>query len=159
MHSSSPSTATVWLRRVAAFCVAWLFAAAWGTLVQTQFNLAALTGLGLAVPLQMRAVTTLQDLAGFGPVYAAIVLTGWLPAWAAAAWLASKQPAWRTGLYALAAGVGLVVAVRVVDAAAPMPVLIYATRTWVGLLAMAFGSVLGGALFAWLSRRWAGRLV
>ena len=149
--SGSLSTAALWRRRLAAFGIALMFAAVWGTLVQTQFNLAALAELGLAIPLQARALTSLQDLAGFGPVYAGIVLAAWLPAFAVAAWLARRQPAWRMGLYALAAGVGLVVAVRVVDAVAPMPVLIYATRTWGGLLAMALGSVLGGALFAALT--------
>ncbi len=33
-----------------------------------------------------------------------------------------------------------------------MPVLIYATRTLEGLLAMAVGGLLGGLLFIWLAR-------
>jgi len=148
-----PPAPVAWPRRLAAFGLALLFATVWGTLVQTQFNLAAVTGLGVEIPLPTRALTAAQDLAGFGPVYAGIVLAGWLPAFAVAAWLSARRPAWRTALYALAATAGLVAAVRMVDAVAPMPVLIYATRTWVGLGCMAIGSGLGGALFAAWSRQ------
>lgn len=147
-----PQEPVTWRLRLLAFGLALLFAAAWGTLVQTQFNLAALAELGLTIAPTTRMLTSAQDLAGFGPIYAGIVLAGWLPAFAVAAWLSRRWPAGRTALYALAATAGLVAAVRVVDAVAPMPVLIYATRTWVGLACMAIGSGLGGALFAAWSR-------
>ena len=70
--------------------------------------------------------------------------------------LASPSSRRRTLLYALAAGLGLVVAIRITDAVAPMPVLIDATRGLVGLLAMAAGSALGGGLFAHWTRMRAG---
>ncbi|MBC7942017.1 MAG: hypothetical protein H7Z19_20050, partial [Chitinophagaceae bacterium] len=74
-------------RRLAlAFALAWLLATAWGSLAQTQFNLAALTAFDVEVPLPLRLLTSLQDLAGFGGVYAGIVLAAWLPAFAGAAW-------------------------------------------------------------------------
>jgi hypothetical protein len=134
--------------------LAWLFAAAWGSVVQTQFNLQALRALGVDIPAPVRAWTTLQDLAAFAPVYAGILAAGWLPALAVAAWVSRRLPAWRVPLMALAAGVGMVAAVRGVDAAAPMPVFIDATRGLPGLLSMAAGSVLGGALYA----RWTDRV-
>jgi hypothetical protein len=141
-----------WRKRAAAFLATLLLASLWGAAAQTQFNLRALTDLGVAIGPGLRLRTTLQDMASFGPVYAGIVLAAWLPAFAAAAWLARRRPARRAWLYPLAAGVGLLAAVQAVDAVAPMPSLIYATRTLPGLLAMAAGSALGGAVFARLTR-------
>jgi hypothetical protein len=54
---------------------------------------------------------------------------------------------------AVAAGVGMVAAVRAVDAVAPMPVFIDATRGLPGLLAMASGAVLAGLLYARFTAR------
>ena len=133
---------------LAPLAAAWLLAAAWGSVVQTQFNLQALVALGVDVPPGLRALTTLQDLAGFAPVYAGILAAGWLPALGLAAWLARRQPAWRTALLTSAAGLGMMAAVRAVDAVAPMPVFIDATRGWPGLLTMAAGAALGGLLYA-----------
>lgn len=155
MSSSSPLNdgRRRWPRVLAAVGAGWLLAAAWGSVVQTQFNLQALVALGVPVPPGVRALTTLQDLAGFGPVYAGILAAGWLPALSLAAWLARRWPAARTALFTAAAGVGMVAAVRAVDALAPMPVFIDATRGWAGLLSMAAGAALGGWLFARLSKR------
>lgn len=139
-------------RRAFAFVSAWLVASAWGCIVQTQFNLAVLTRMSVDVPLPLRLLTSAQDLATFGGIYAGIVLAAWLPAFAVAAWLARRRPALRLPLFAAAAGVGLAVAIRTVDFFAPMPVFIDATRTVAGLLAMVSGSALAGALFArWTS--------
>ena len=142
-----------WPRHVLALAAAWLLAAAWGSVVQTQFNLQALVVLHVPVPPGLRALTTLQDLAGFAPVYAGILAAGWLPALGLAAWLARRWPAARTALLTTAAGLGMVAAVRAVDALAPMPVFIDATRGWAGLFGMAAGAALGGWLYARLSRR------
>ena len=136
-----------------ALAAGWLLATAWGSVVQTQFNLQALVALGVNMPPGVRALTTLQDLAAFAPVYAGILAAGWLPALGLAAWLAHHWPAARTALLTTAAGLGMVAAVRAVDAAAPMPVFIDATRGWPGLLSMAAGAALGGLLYARLSRR------
>ncbi len=152
MAASNPGTRR-WPRVLLALVAGWLLAAAWGSVVQTQFNLQALVALGVPVPPGLRTLTTLQDLAGFAPVYAGILVAGWLPALGLAAWLAQRWPAARTALFATAAGVGMVVAVRAVDALAPMPVFIDATRGWPGLLSMAAGAALGGWLSARLSAR------
>jgi hypothetical protein len=158
MTSPSPSISAGspgpprWRRHLFALTVAWLLAAAWGSVVQTQFNLQALAALGVPVPVGVRAWTTLQDLAGFAPVYAGILAAGWLPALGLAAWLARRWPAARMALLATAAGVGMVAAVRAVDMVAPMPVFIDATRGWPGLLSMAAGAALGGWLYAHRTR-------
>ena len=142
-----------WTRHLAPLLLAWLLAAVWGSVVQTHWNLQALADLGVDVPAAERARTTLQDLIGFAPVYAGIVAAGWLPALALAAFLARRWPAWRSPLLAAAAGAGMVAAVRCVDAVAPMPVFIDATRHLPGLLAMAAGAVIAGLLYARLTTR------
>lgn len=152
MHPESPATHRPWRKRLIAFAGAALLAIAWGSLVQTQFNLNALVALGVEMPARLRLQASLQDLAGFGPVYAGIVLAAWLPSFAVAGWLGRRKPAWRAALFMLAAGVALPIAIRAVDAVAPMPVLIDATRGVGGLLAMAAGSAAGGALFAGWTR-------
>lgn len=134
---------------------AWLLASAWGSVVQTQFNLQALAELpvaGAGLTPGLRLATTLQDLLHFGPLFGGLVLAGGLPALALAAWLAPRLRAVgaaRTGLFALAALLGVIAAVRCVDAVAPMPVFIDATRSSLGLLLVCAGAALGGA---WLGR-------
>jgi hypothetical protein len=152
MHLESPATRRPIRLRLIAFAGAALLAIAWGSLVQTQFNLNALVALGVEMPARLRLQTSLQDLVGFGPVYAGIVLAAWVPSFAVAGWLAQRAPAWRAALFTLAAGVALPIAIRAVDAVAPMPVLIDATRGLGGLLTMALGSAAGGALFAGWTR-------
>jgi hypothetical protein len=142
-----------WHRHLVGFALACLLAAAWGSVVQTQINLQALKDLGVPVPAGLRLQTTLQDLGGFAPVYGGILAAGWLPAFAVAAWLARRQPTWRGPLMSLAGAAGMVAAVRAVDAVAPMPVFIDATRDLAGLSSMAAGCLLGGALYARWTRR------
>jgi hypothetical protein len=141
-----------WTTHLVALLLAWVLAAVWGSVVQTQFNLQALVGLGVDVPAGLRAETTWRDLIGFGPVYAGILAAGWLPAIAAAVFLARRWPAWRTPLLGAAAGLGMIAAVRAVDAVAPMPLFIDATRSLPGLLAMATGAALAGWVYARLTR-------
>ena len=121
--------------------LAWALAAAWGSVVQTQWNLQALVDVGVSVPVSDWVRVTGQDLIGFAPVYGGILAVGWL------------LPAGRSALLAAAAGVGMVAAVRTVDAVAPMPVFIDATRHLPGLLAMAAGAVLAGWLYAHFTAR------
>lgn len=137
--------------------LAWLGATVWGSVVQTQVNLQALSALGVAIPAQVRALTTVQDLMGFAPLYAGIVAAAWLPALALAAWLARRWPAARIGLFAAAGGLGLVAAVRSIDAVAPMPVFIDATRHGLAMLVMAGGSAAAAGGWAWVTRPRAGQ--
>jgi hypothetical protein len=148
-HSPSPR----WTRHLAPLLLAWVLAAAWGSVMQTQWNLQALVALGVDMPFTQRARATGHDLIRFAPVYAGILAAGWLPALPVAALLARHWRAWRSPLLAAAAGVGMGAAVRTVDAVAPMPVFIDATRNLPGLLAMALGAVIAGLLYARLTAR------
>lgn len=154
--NSSPVTDSPlqrWTRHLAPLLLAWMLAAVWGSMVQTHWNLQGLVDLGVDVPAAERARTTWQDLLGFAPVYAGILAAGWLPSLVLATFLARRWPAWRSPLLATAAGAGMVTAVRCVDAVAPMPVFIDATRHLPGLLAMAAGAVIAGLLYARLTTR------
>ena len=142
-----------WKRRVVVLLLAWALAAAWGSVVQTQWNLRALVDVGVSIPVSDWQRVTAQDLIGFAPVYGGILAVGWLFALPVASGLARWWPEGRSALLAAAAGVGMVAAVRTVDAVAPMPVFIDATRHLPALLAMAAGAVLAGWLYAHFTAR------
>ena len=59
-----------WGRVVLAFIVALIVGSVLGSLVQTQFNLQALEGLGVEVSMGARLETTVQDLLNVAPLYA-----------------------------------------------------------------------------------------
>jgi hypothetical protein len=152
-RTSIDATTPSWTRHLAPLLLALILASAWGSVVQTQWNLQALVGLGVDITAAERGRATWQDLLGFAPVYAGILAAGWLLALPVATIMARRWPAWRSPLLAAAAGVGMVAAVRAIDAVAPMPVFIDATRHWPGLLAMAVGAVMAGLLYALLTAR------
>lgn len=152
-RTTSTSPFPRWTRHLAPLLLALLLATAWGSVVQTQWNLQALVDLGVDIPATDRASATWQDLMSFAPVYAGILAAGWLLALPVATLLARRWPVWRSPLLAAAAGVGMVAAVRAVDAVAPMPIFIDATRHLPGLLAMATGAVIAGMLYARLTAR------
>jgi hypothetical protein len=142
-----------WARGAGVLLLSWVLASAWGSVVQTRWNLQALVNVGVNIPASDWWQVIGQDLMGFAPLYGGILAAGWLVALPVASGLARWWPAGRSALLASAAGVGMVAAVRAVDAVAPMPVFIDATRDLPGLLAMAAGAVLGGWLYARLSVR------
>lgn len=143
---------TNWRRRGLAFLAAVLTATAWGAVVQTQFNLAQLQALGAEVPLMLRLRTTGEDLLGFGPLYASVVMVALGLAFPVATLIARSAKGARGALFALAGFVGLIAAIRIVDALVPPPVLIAATRTTIGLLAMTAGGAVAGWVWARLTR-------
>lgn len=132
--------------RILRFVLAVLLAAAWASVVQTQFNLAGLTALGAEIPSALRMQTTGFDLTGFGPFFAAIAAVTFLVAFPIAHRLGRGGS--RLGWFAFAGFVGLVVAIKGIDMMVPPPVLIAATRSLVGLVAVAFGGALAGLLYA-----------
>jgi hypothetical protein len=138
-----------WPRRFAAFALAVLLAVAWGAVWQTQSNLAELQALGAQVAWDVRLRTTAQDLLGFGPLYAAVVTVAYALAFPVAARLARRGA--RLPWFALAGWTALLLAIRLVDAATPPPVLIAATRSTPGWLGMTLGGAFAGAVFARLT--------
>jgi hypothetical protein len=139
-----------WSRRLSAFALAVLLAVLWGAVWQTQSNLAELQALGASIPAALRVRTTGQDLLGFGPLYAAVVAVAFALAFPIAARLARRGA--RAAWFTLAGWCALLVAIRLIDAATPPPVLIAATRSTLGWLGMTAGGALGGMAYAWLAR-------
>ena len=138
-----------WGRVVLAFIVALIVGSVLGSLVQTQFNLQALEGLGVEVSMGARLETTVQDLLNVAPLYAILFGLSFLFSQVAASLVARLAgPSGRLWLCPLAAAVGLWATFRIVDALAPMPTLIAATRDMGGLLAMLVTAALSGLLFA-----------
>lgn len=132
------------------FCVAVLVATLLGSVVQTQFNLAALQQLGATIPNGVRLQATLHDLLSFSPTFAALVIAAFVVALPLAVWLSGALGA-RWLVFALAGALSVWLALIVANALAPMPTLIGANRSLAGTLAlMACGSI-GGLAFAGIS--------
>lgn len=138
------------LRITVAWLVAILVCAGAGSIIQTQFNLAAIAALGVPLPPGVRLQTTLQDLVGFMPLLVVITAAGFLPAFAVAGRLSRARPKIRAGLHTLAGAVAITVAILMMNAVLPVTV-IGATRSVFGILALAAAGALGGRVYAALT--------
>lgn len=140
-------------RVILALLAAVALAVVWGSIVQTQFNLAALASIGADIG-PVRLHTTLRDIfSGFFFTYGGyIVAPALLVAFAVTEYLARRLPGARLVLHALAGGVALLLAIPLVNTLAWVALLIGATRDWNCTLWMALGGVPAGLLFAWMTR-------
>lgn len=138
-------------RHAAALLAAAVATGALASLLQTQINLGELAALGVAVTPGLRAVTTLQDLAGFGPVMTGIALAALLPAMLAAHLVErAVKPVRRAPLFVLAAVAGLWIAFWLMLHVVPMPA-IAATRGMLDHALMALTGAFGGLMYAYLT--------
>ncbi|WP_372996769.1 PQQ-dependent sugar dehydrogenase [Marinobacter sp.] len=137
------------LKSVSGFVVALVIGVVSGSVVQTQFNLLALQDMGVAVGPDARLSATIHDLGSFAPLYGILFGVSFLASQSIAAVVSRFVGlGWRAPLFALAGGAGLWLALTVVNALAPMPTLIAATRSTGGLLAMLLTAAFAGAVFA-----------
>lgn len=131
--------------------LAWLFAtvlaAFFGSVIQTQVNLAGLVALGVEIPFQLRVDTTVDDLAGFAPLWAAIVAAGFLLAFVVAAFLSRLLPTWRVSLHALAGATAVLAALLIMQSMLGIQP-IAAARSLTGLVGMSLAGALGGLVYA-----------
>lgn len=132
---------------VLAWLVAIITTAVIGSIIQTQFSLAAIAAVGAPVPIDVRLAMTMQDLAGFTPALAAITAAGFVVAFGVAALLALAWPRRQVLLYTLAGATALLVAIGLMNAVLPV-IAIGATRSVLGLLAFALAGAAGGRVFA-----------
>lgn len=146
MMRESTSTA----RLVMAWIAAVLSAAALGSVVQSQFNMAAIVSLGVAVTPRQWIGVTLQDLVGFAPLWAVVVAAALLIAFPLAALLARRMPEARMGVYFLAGGVGVMCALVIMAEVLPVT-MVAAARSPFGMALMALGGGVGGVVFARLT--------
>ena len=138
---------------IPAFLFAVILATAWGAVVQTQYNLAALAGIGVDVG-AVRWQATMRDLfSGFFPTYGGyVVLPALLVSFIVASLLARRLPQARIPLVSLAGGVAVFLAIPLVNWLSPVALLVGASRDWGATLWMAVGGLLAGLLYAWLTR-------
>ncbi|MGM0825083.1 MAG: PQQ-dependent sugar dehydrogenase [Pseudomonadota bacterium] len=136
------------------FVIALLVGVVLGSVVQTQFNLAALQALGVEIPAGERIATTLHDLASFAPLYAVLFSVGFVVSQTVAVllsgWLGDRFLAL---LCTGGAVVGLWTTLWLINTLAPPPTLIAATRGIAGFMAMLATAGVAGWLFARLRKR------
>lgn len=139
-----PQKSRLWLP----FCLAVLVATVLGSVVQTQFNLAALQQLGAQIPPGIRLQATAHDLLGFSPTLAALVIAAFIIALPLTTWLAPAHGALRWLAFLLAGALAMWLALTFANAVSPMPTLIGANRTLSGTLALMLCGGLGSLVFA-----------
>lgn len=148
-------------RILLAFLIAVVVAIAWGSVVQTQYNLAALSSIGVDVD-TVRMNTTLRDLfSGFFPTYGGYIvlpsllvafIAAWLVMWK---WLPADPLAARLALFALAGGLAILIGIPLVNWLSPLALLIGASRDFSCTAWMAVGGAVAGLVFAAMThRRW-----
>lgn len=140
------------LRPLLAYLAATLITAALGSLIQTQFNLAALQALGAPISPSVRLETSAQDLIGFAPLWAAVLALGFLIAFVTALLISHPLPRHRATLLIAAGTVSVFATLWLMQLALPIAV-IAATRDGAGFVLMGLTGAVGGWVFAWLSRR------
>lgn len=138
------------LRLLLAWLLAAALAAVLGSIVQTQFSLAAIAALGAPVPPGVRLQTTLQDLVGFAPLLALLTAGGFLPAFLVAALLLRWWPTQRRLLYPLAGAVAMGTILLLMEAALPITA-IGAARSLPGVAALLIAGAAGGLAFGRLA--------
>lgn len=142
------------MKSVISFLVALVAGVILGTVVQTQINLWSLQAMGVGVGFEARVSATVHDLTFFAPLYLVLFGVSFLVSQSAAAAVSRfAGGGLRVPLFALAGAAGLWVALTTVNALAPMPTLIAATRSAGGLLAMLLTAAFAGALFARLTAK------
>ena len=125
-------------------------ATAWGAIVQTQYNLSALVGIGAEIPAGLRTTSTFADLfSGFSPTYGGyVVVPSLLIAFAVAAWITGRGRRGRTAWFAAAGFVAILAGIPIVNELSPVALLVGATRDVSCTVLMALGGLAAGALFA-----------
>lgn len=142
--------AKIWFYKALAWALAVLLTASVGSMLQTQFNLAAIAALSESIGLMTRLQVTAQDLLGFMPLWSLVVALALLPAFTLAAglhrWTQWNRMAWFVvaGITALASAFWLLNWVLPITPIA-------ALRSSAGYWAMASSGALGGWLYARLT--------
>lgn len=134
------------VRILAGWLAAVVVASVAGSLIQSQFTLAAVGRLHAPVALRDRLAVYGHDLVHFAPLWAVIVALGLLIAFLAAGWLAQRRPSWRSALFPLAGMLAVLSALLVMQAMLPVTV-IAAARSSLGMLLLSIGGALGGLVY------------
>jgi len=138
---------------VLGFIAAVLVTTVWGSIVQTQYNLAAINGIGAEIGTGLWVASTFRDLfSGFSPTYAGyIVLPSLLVAFIVASWVAKLTGIPRVLMLGAAGVAAIAIAIPLVNWLAPVALLVGATRDVSCTILMALGGALGGVIFSCMS--------
>lgn len=136
-------------RIVLAFFAAVVVAVVFGAIVQSHYNLQALSSIGIDVD-GVRMSTMARDIfSGFSPTYGGyIVLPALLVAFGLAALLSARRPRLRLPLFTLGGYLAVLAAIPLVNLLSPVALLVGASRDTSAIFWMAGGGALAGLLFA-----------
>lgn len=140
------------LKKLLAFAIAVILAAALGSIVQSQFNLLAIAALVEQVPLRDWLYTIWFDLRSFTPTLLVIMAPVLLLALFAGRLLRHIAGLSRLWLAVGCSLAGFLLALWAINNLAPMPTLISATRSVQGSLALALCAAAGAAIYVRLTR-------
>ncbi len=139
-------------RLILAFLAASVLTVVWGSVVQTQYNLAALTGIGADIGPGINLRATLTDVfSGFSLTYGGYVVLPALLVALSLAWLVVQRVGGSLPWFGLAGGLAILAGIPLVNWLSPLALLIGASRDWSCVFLMAAGGVAGGVLFAWVA--------
>lgn len=139
------------LKIVLAFILAVVAVTVLGAVAHTQFVLAGLTDLDIAIPLSERVSMTLHDIGGMGPLYGMIIGLGFLVAMPAAALVFRLAGTQRMLVYAVAGAAAVAVALTVMGMVYDITP-IAGARSIAGFVVQMIAGGLGGLIFARVSR-------
>jgi len=139
-------------RLLIAFLAAVVVATVWGAVVQTQFNLVALTGIGTDISAGVNLRTTMRDIfSGFTPTYGGyVVLPALLVAFLVAKFVVDRWSGSWWLWFGLAGALGVGLAIPLVNYLSPVALLVGATRDTLCTVLMALGGGVAGLVFVWL---------
>lgn len=135
------------VRIILAFVVAVTAAAITASVIQTQFNLSALTALAVEIDMDTRIATMFHDVLHFSPTMAVFLSVTLVVALPLAYWLGHRQRHHERRWFVAAGIIGLMVAFTIIDYLAPMPTLIAANRTALGFIMLSSCGGLAGWIF------------
>lgn len=140
----------IWFHKALFWALAVLLTAIVGSIVQTQFNLAAIAALSEPIGVMTRLQVTAQDLLGFMPPWSLVVALALLPGFTVAAAL-HRWTQWNRWVWFMVAGVAaLACALWLLNSVFPITP-IAALRSSAGYWAMVSSGALGGWLYVRLT--------
>lgn len=142
-----------WFRYPLGLVAATVFMAVLGVIVQTQFVLGALTGVGAEISFADRLAMTRDDLVGLGVLYAIFILIGFLVAFSVSALVLRFVKLPRAAVYAVAGAVCMFVMLALMrEVFFGVPV-IAGARSLTGELAQAASGAAAGLVYVFLTRK------
>lgn len=140
-------------RLIIGFLAAVVVTVVWGSIVQTQYNLVALSAIGTDIGPGTWLRATFADIfSGFSLTYGGYVVLPSLLVAFGVAWLVVRRTGAPLPWFGLAGGLAILAGIPLVNWLSPLALLIGATRDLSCTFLMAAGGMAGGVLFAWVAR-------